>query len=67
MKAIVKNLLNRTSKEIMICENCGNQYSANKGDYWNFPDNYKFVCCDRTMDLVIPITTYIRVTKETRK
>lgn len=36
---------------IMVCQKCANQFSANKGDYWNLPDNYTFKCCNKVMKL----------------
>jgi len=38
---------------ILMCLECGNQASANPGDYWNRPDTYQFTChgCGNPMEL----------------
>jgi hypothetical protein len=41
------------SNEVLYCEICENLFSANKGDYWNLPENYVFKCCDCEMLLVV--------------
>ena len=30
--------------EYLYCSNCGGEYSASSGDYWNLADDYVFVC-----------------------
>jgi len=55
MKAIKKNLKDQIltdDKKIMFCNICGTEGSANSGDYWNTPEEYRFKCCNRTMSLV---------------
>jgi len=37
--------------EIMYCTECGAEYSAHKGDYWDVPDDHEFECCGVTMVL----------------
>lgn len=39
---------------VMYCKVCGAQYSANRGDYWDTPEEYVFKCCDKPMHLGIP-------------
>jgi hypothetical protein len=45
----------------LVCECCGAEYSANKGDYFMHPPTYPFFCCDRPMILAIRRTIYERV------
>ena len=49
MKATVKNL--RTlgpggaeAARVMLCPACGAEWSANAGDYWDYPDDYVVDC-----------------------
>lgn len=45
-------------RPILLCPRCGGEYSANKGDYWNHPQDYTFQCCDEPMLLVHKHTVY---------
>jgi hypothetical protein len=62
MLAIKKNLkdgiLDKSWNAIMYCPDCGSEYSANSGDYWNVPKNYRFKCCDKTMKLIVKKTIF---------
>lgn len=62
MKAIKKNLEDQTitgnHNVIMFCPQCGAEFSANAGDYWNCADDFEFKCCGRTMELVTKHTIY---------
>ncbi len=54
MLAIKKNLEDQTGNDdttIMYCTECGAEFSANAGDYWDHPDDYEFQCCGKTMVL----------------
>ena len=46
---------------ILYCQECGSEYSANKGDYWNHPSNYPFYCCGLSMLLVQKKVIYSEV------
>lgn len=66
MKAIKKNLhdqiLEPEYKGIcMKCFICNGEYSASKGDYWDYPDTWVFRCCDEPMELVRKQTKYIKL------
>jgi len=61
-EAIKKNLKDQILTDdntIMYCSVCGAENSANSGDYWNVPDDHKFICCDEVMSLV---TKHIDIT-----
>lgn len=47
-----------TPRPFLYCDICGNECSANAGDYWNFAKDYKFICCGESMKLVIKHTVY---------
>ena len=34
---------------VLVCRVCGNEFSANHGDYWCFPDDHEFHCCNKPM------------------
>jgi len=47
--AYVKNLKDQiltNDRAIAVCPACGAEYSANKGDYWNWKPTEAIVCCD---------------------
>ncbi len=51
MKAVMKHLHDHILEPahkgtIMYCLVCGAQYSANRGDYEQYPSTYIFMCCD---------------------
>jgi len=57
MKAIRKlDLKDQTGtrgpRPFFLCPKCGNEYSANRGDYFNVPDNHVFKCCGVNSRLV---------------
>ena len=43
--------LNLKKGEFLYCRVCGTKYSATKGDYFLFPTDYVFTCCDTPMVL----------------
>ena len=49
MLAVKKNMEDQTGlkfpRVVMYCYECGAMYSADKGDYWNYPDDHTFTCC----------------------
>ncbi len=50
MKAQVKNLKDAildNDTKVMYCPVHKVPYSANKGDYWNYPEEHIFYCQDR--------------------
>ena len=67
MIAKVDNMVDQIShpenKAIMLCSICGNEYSANKGDYWLYKPNFIFTCCGTSMQLVTKHTVYRAVRK----
>lgn len=61
MKAIkryMKDQILTDDKKILHCPGCDAEYSGNKGDYWNLPEDYVFTCkdCKLEMELVIKTT-----------
>jgi len=46
---------------ILVCERCGAESSANKGEYFMRPLTYPFFCCDRPMILAVKMTVYEEV------
>jgi hypothetical protein len=65
MSIKVSDLKNQTAvpgpHPSLYCDCCGSQYSANKGDYFNHPEDYTFTCCGENMRLVKKITTFVDV------
>lgn len=56
MKAIKSNMQNQIldgDRKILHCPGCGAEYSGDRGDYWNLPEDYIFHCeCGEEMELV---------------
>ncbi len=53
MLAVKKNLKILTDdKQILKCQVCGDECSANAKDYKYLPDNYIFRCCGMVMELI---------------
>lgn len=48
-------------RPFLRCFNCGNESSANKGDYFSCKPDYVFMCCDEPMLLVTKQTVYTEV------
>lgn len=46
---------------MLLCVNCGGEYSANKGDYWHLPQDSVFECCGEPMLLMYKRTAYEEV------
>ena len=46
------------NRTVLYCDCCGARASANKGDYFNLPNEHVFRCCNGPMRLAIPITYY---------
>ncbi len=66
MKAIhVKDLKDQIGmlgqRPFLKCFECGAEYSANKADYFDRPDNYVFKCCGKNMALVVKDEIYTTV------
>jgi hypothetical protein len=62
MKAIKKNMshrtLNSSDRKILHCKKCGGEFSGHASDYWDYPDDWEFVCeCGGEMELVKKIVT----------
>lgn len=36
---------------VLYCAECGADYSANPGDYWNTPESHIFECCGEPLIL----------------
>lgn len=47
---------------ILYCGHCGAGRSSNAGDYWDWPKDHVFVCCDSPMQLGKLKTTFEPVT-----
>jgi hypothetical protein len=45
-------------RALLFCECCGSEYSAHRGDYWNFPKTHVLTCCGAPMVLAIKKKTY---------
>jgi len=54
----------KTPREFALCTRCHSQFSANKGDYWNKPDDYTLTCCDAELVLVTMEKRYIPYTQK---
>jgi hypothetical protein len=59
----VKNLPDLTGTNIfpqpfLSCGECGAEYSANSGDYFNYPHEYVFMCCSEPMVLMTKRVVY---------
>lgn len=57
----VADLKSQTGKgphPILLCQKCGAENSANKGDYFAADPSWKFTCCNRPMQLVVKRTIY---------
>ncbi len=55
MRAIKSNMEDQVitkDRKILHCPKCGAEYSGNRGDYFMFPENYVFCCCEAEMELV---------------
>ncbi len=67
MIAMVGNLTEQIgmkgNRPILLCHICGNEYSANKGDYWNYSNDYVITCCGRPMEVVTKHILYKSVRK----
>ena len=45
------------TRPILMCQECGGEYSANKADYSFYRlDTYPFFCCDLPMILIVKKT-----------
>ena len=54
--------------EVMYCEECQAQYSANKGDYFRVDDpEYVFTCCGKPMMLGYKLMQMAEVEEGARK
>jgi hypothetical protein len=46
---------------VLHCQECGSQFSANRGDYFMHPLTYPFFHCDRPMRLVRVETRMVEI------
>lgn len=48
---------------VLYCVHCGDEYSANKGDYFDTPEDEVMTCptCEEPMQLVVKTTTFRQV------
>lgn len=71
MIAKMKHLKDQTIEggiEVMYCEVCGAQYSANSGDYFMITDpEYIFRCCGEPMKLGYKLVRMVEVEEGARK
>ena len=65
MAITVENLSEKTAgkdpsraREVLLCQDCGTTYSANKGDYFQVSLDSVFTCCDVPMVLAVPYSGY---------
>ncbi len=49
------------NRPFLLCDFCGNESSANKGDYFMARPDYVFTCCDMPMRLVTSEIVYTEV------
>lgn len=64
MTVRVRDLKDQTGthdNSILYCECCGGEYSANSGDYFLYPANHIFTCCEEEMKLVVKRMVYQEV------
>jgi len=45
-------------RPVLHCLQCDADYSANKGDYWLYPQDYVFTCCEEPLTLAYKQTQY---------
>ena len=45
----------------LYCDDCGAEWSANKGDYFTHARDYVFTCCEQPMRLVRKVVSYVDV------
>ncbi len=53
-------------RPVLHCFACGEDFSANKGDYFNRPETYPFFCCDKPMELATKRVVYEPVPPSTK-
>ena len=44
-------------RPFLVCQECDAEWSANRGDYWNLPDDDVLTCCDKPLRRVRRIET----------
>lgn len=44
---------------VLLCTCCDASYSANKSDYFMYPGDYVFKCCDKPMVLAVRNVIYL--------
>jgi hypothetical protein len=42
----------------LYCQECGSQFSANKGDYFMHPSDHVFTCCGENLNLMTSRMVY---------
>jgi len=45
-------------RPFLLCDDCGGEYSAERGDYFNAPPGLILQCCERPMRRVFKRTVY---------
>jgi hypothetical protein len=45
-------------RPILYCRVCGEENSANAGDYFHHVKHHVFTCCDQNMELVVKRVVY---------
>lgn len=54
---LVSDDTNTKDRRILHCPDCDLEFSGNKGDYWNLPENEVLHCiCGEELELVTKIT-----------
>lgn len=56
----LKDQTGTNDNSILHCECCGDDYSANKGDYFLYPADHVFTCCGEEMILATRVVSYVR-------
>lgn len=51
LKSNMKNSIITGDKKILHCPLCGGEWSGNRGDYWNIPENHVFTCSECGVEL----------------
>jgi hypothetical protein len=55
-------------RPILLCVGeCGGEFSATRGDYFQLPADHIFECCDEPMRLVFKRTRYVDAKRASRK
>jgi len=64
MKAVMSNLRDQIEmtgpRPVMHCSECGSDWSAHRGDYWQYNDDYVFTCteCNTELEILVKVERY---------